>query len=139
MKEVKEILLLISHEHKRYAKTNRMQHYFTMMRPITIIQAVGAFLVGRLVILSHQNQVNQAQHILSIIMAYYNILWIRSARGGYGDERLFRCKCRFATCSETKIDQLPPILLQFVRKGWILFCFVLSAVSIGFAYLADSI
>ena len=44
MKEVKEILLLISHEHKRYAKTNRMQHYFTMMRPITIIPAVGDFL-----------------------------------------------------------------------------------------------
>lgn len=116
------------------------QQYFSMMRPITIIQAVGAFLVGTLVILlSHQQQttsilMNQSSTVLfqKIIMASISIYTSYGAGMAMND------------CADAVVDsqhttkQSRSIASEAVsiRNGWI-FCIALSMVSLAFASLAN--
>jgi len=116
------------------------QHYFSIMRPITIIQAVGAFLVGRLVILSQQQQQHDQ---LRIIMDHASILPIIMASLsiylGYGAGMAMN------DCADVGVDSLHDEKQNrsiasnaiSIRDGWI-FSFVISIMSIAFAWLADS-
>lgn len=61
-------------------RDRKWQHYYSLMRPITILQAVGAFLVGRLVILSQQQITARTTtatitNIIPTILAHYQSIY----------------------------------------------------------------
>ena len=110
-----------------------LQDFFSMMRPITIIQAVGAFLVGRLVIILHSSKQSVFRDLPSIITASISIYL------GYGF-------CMAVNdCADANVDSLHgekasrPIASQriTVRDGWA-FCTFLSMMSIVFSLIAES-
>ena len=77
-------------------RDRKWQHCYSLMRPITILQAVGAFLVGRLVILSQQQATARAttaaiasEHYTNYSSSIVNLstVWYR-----HGNERYHRCK-----------------------------------------------
>ncbi|EED94516.1 predicted protein [Thalassiosira pseudonana CCMP1335] len=96
-----------------------LQDFFSMMRPITIIQAVGAFLVGRLVIILHSSKQSVFRDLPSIITASISIYL------GYGFGMAVN------DCADANVDSLhgekaksmtmrgrPPIPFGFT--GWTL-------------------
>ena len=100
---------------------NLWRHYFSVMRLITIVQAIGAFLVGRMVILSQQRQQTIDQSPLTAIMASISIYLSYGAGMAMND-------CADAIVDSKHVAKQNRSIASKVisiRDGWI-FCFLLS-------------
>jgi len=102
-----------------------------MMRPITIIQAVGAFLVGRLVILSSSSY-NQ-NTITTTILASISIYLAYGAGMAMNDI----ADVNIDSQHDKKQNRSIASNNISVKQGW-MFCIVLSMLSVAFACLANS-
>eukprot|EP00581_Thalassiosira_minuscula_P004728 CAMPEP_0183748144 /NCGR_PEP_ID=MMETSP0737-20130205/67622_1 /TAXON_ID=385413 /ORGANISM="Thalassiosira miniscula, Strain CCMP1093" /LENGTH=308 /DNA_ID=CAMNT_0025983863 /DNA_START=907 /DNA_END=1833 /DNA_ORIENTATION=- len=108
------------------------------MRPITIIQAVGAFLVGRLVILLSASSSAVTPPLLwkeglTILLASLSIYM------GYGAGMAMNDCADVALDARHEVKQTRSMASDAisVKRGWI-FCGALSAVSIALAAMTDS-
>ena len=119
------------------------QQYFSMMRPITIIQAVGAFLVGTLVILLSQQQ--QLQTTESILMNQSSTLLQQIIMASTSIYCSYGAGMAMNDCADASVDsqhttkQSRSIASEAIsiKNGWI-FCIVLSMISLVFASIANS-
>jgi len=114
--------------------TRSWRRYYSMMRPITIIQAVGAFLVGRLVILtSYNEQIKNQNTITTTILASISIYLAYGAGMVMNDCSDFDIDSQH----DTKQDRSIASNNISVKQGW-MFCFVISMLSVVLACLANS-
>jgi len=116
---------------KSKTSTRLWQQYYSMMRPITIIQAVGAFLVGRLVILSSSSY-NQ-NTITTTILASISIYLAYGAGMAMNDI----ADVNIDSQHDKKQNRSIASNNISVKQGW-MFCIVLSMLSVAFACLANS-
>ncbi len=106
---------------------SKIRDYFSTMRPITIVQAVGAFLVGRLVILVQQSgSLDFKSELPKLILASFSIYLSYGAGMAMND------------CADASVDLHHGIKQDrsiasgriSVKNGWI-FCTVLSIISLA--------
>ena len=114
--------------------TRTWRQYYSMMRPITILQAVGAFLVGRLVILSSPSSSYNQNTIITTILASISIYL------GYGAGMAMNdiADVNIDSQHDTKQNRSIASNNISVKQGW-MFCFVISMLSVAFACLANLI
>lgn len=107
--------------------------YIKMMRPITILQAVGAFLVGRLVILTSSSTLSLIQEVPNILAASISIYLSYGAGMAMND------------CADVNVDskheekQNRSLASETISlRNASLFCVALSVLSVIFSFIARS-
>lgn len=112
--------------------TQTAKYYIRMMRPFTIIQAVGAFLVGRLVILQSANQSSRVQELRNILTSSISIYLSYGAGMAMND------------CVDVGIDSMHEVKQNrsiasetLSLRNASLFCVALSILSMIFSIVAS--
>ncbi|KAL9180897.1 hypothetical protein ACHAXT_009702 [Thalassiosira profunda] len=108
----------------------RWRHYASMMRPVTVVQAAGAFLVGRLALLSHRPATGRA--VVPLAVASASVYLAYGAGMAMNDCADAAVDARHATKQNRSVASEN----VSVRDGW-MFCLLTSMVSVAFACLAS--
>ena len=108
----------------------RWRHYASMMRPVTVVQAAGAFLVGRLALLAYRPATGRA--LVPLAMASASVYLAYGAGMAMNDCADAAVDARHATKQNRSVASE----IVSVRDGW-MFCLLTSMVSVAFACLAS--